>query len=176
MNVIFVQNTGVIVKAPHPCSCIPVFPTEPQWLEVHAAWPLWLHRRGRAKAITSCVINKRAHAAELSWHRNDWRMFDINSLVHWEIKIRFVKMRFLIMFYGLVSSDLLVIMPSVECHGSLLMICQHWFRRWLAADREQAITRVNVGPVSCRRHQATYCDLHLSHLANFEINYITRDT
>ena len=33
-----------------------------------------------------------------------------------------------------------------ECHGSPLMINQHYFRYWLGAIRQQAITWVNVHP------------------------------
>ena len=39
-----------------------------------------------------------------------------------------VKMLFSILFYWLVSSDLLMIMPSDECHCTYLKISQHWFR------------------------------------------------
>ena len=48
-----------------------------------------------------------------------WPLGDLNAIL---------KMEFSILFYWLVSSDLLVIMPSDECHRILLMISQHWFR------------------------------------------------
>ena len=40
----------------------------------------------------------------------------------------------------------LVKLPSNECHGTLLMISQHWFRKWLGAVRHQVITSDNVDP------------------------------
>ena len=54
------------------------------------------------------------------------------------------------MFYWLVPSDLLIIMPSDECHRTLLMISQQWFRWWLGAVRQQAITWSNVDSIPCR--------------------------
>ena len=36
-----------------------------------------------------------------------------------------------------------------ECHSTPLMISQHWFRYWLGAVRQQAITWDNVDPDSC---------------------------
>ena len=33
-----------------------------------------------------------------------------------------------------------------ECHWDLLMMSQHWFRYWLGAVRQQAITWINVDP------------------------------
>ena len=35
---------------------------------------------------------------------------------------------------------------SDKCHWTLLMISQHWFRQWLGAVRQQAITWANVDP------------------------------
>ena len=40
-------------------------------------------------------------------------------------------------------------LPSDECHKTLLMISQHWFRWWLGAVRQQAITWANVDPDLC---------------------------
>ena len=37
----------------------------------------------------------------------------------------------------------LVNSPLDECHSTLLMISQHWFRQWLVAVRQQAITWAN---------------------------------
>ena len=37
-------------------------------------------------------------------------------------------------------------LPSDECHKTVLMISQHWFRQWLGAVRQQAITWANVDP------------------------------
>ena len=36
-----------------------------------------------------------------------------------------------------------------ECHRTLLMISQHWFREWLGAVRQQAITWASVDSVLC---------------------------
>ena len=44
----------------------------------------------------------------------------------------------------------LVKLPSDECNWILPMISQHWFRWWLGAVRQQAITWVNVDPDLCR--------------------------
>ena len=44
----------------------------------------------------------------------------------------------------------LVKLPSDECNWILLMISQHWFRYWLGAVRQQAITWANVDPDLCR--------------------------
>ena len=41
-------------------------------------------------------------------------------------------------------------MPSDECHRILLMISQDWFRYWLGAVRQEAITWANVDSVPCR--------------------------
>ena len=41
-----------------------------------------------------------------------------------------------------------------ECHSTLLMISQHWFRKWLVAVRQQAITWANGDPDLCR-HMAS---------------------
>ena len=38
---------------------------------------------------------------------------------------------------------------SSECHKTPLMTSQHWFRYWLRAVRQQAITRSNVDPDIC---------------------------
>ena len=35
-------------------------------------------------------------------------------------------------------------LPLGDCHWTSLMISQHWFRRWLGADRQEAITWTNV--------------------------------
>ena len=53
----------------------------------------------------------------------------LNYLTHWSLGDLNVilKMQFSVLFYWLVSSDLLMIMPSDECHRALLMISQDWF-------------------------------------------------
>ena len=72
-------------------------------------------------------------------------------LTHWPLgdPNAILKMQFSILFYWLASSDLLMIMPSNKWHRTLLMINQHWFRWWLGAVRQQAITWANVDSVSC---------------------------
>ena len=45
-----------------------------------------------------------------------------------------------------ISGAFLVKLPSDECHNTLLMISQHWFRWWLGAVNQQAITWSNVDP------------------------------
>ena len=79
--------------------------------------------------------------AELCAHR----------LTHWPLGDLYVilKIQSSILFYWLVSSDLLMTMPSNETHGFLLTIAQHWSRLWLDAIRQQAITWANVDPVPC---------------------------
>ena len=44
-------------------------------------------------------------------------------------------------------------LPSDECNWILLMISQYWFRKWLGAVRQQAITWANVDP-DLYRHMA----------------------
>ena len=43
---------------------------------------------------------------------------------------------------------------SGECHNTSLIISQHWFRLWLGAVRQQAITWANIDIDLCR-HMAT---------------------
>ena len=59
-----------------------------------------------------------------------------------------------ILLYWLISSNLLMIMSSDECHRTLLMISQHWFRWWLGAIRQQAITWTSVDQ-DFRHHMAS---------------------
>ena len=40
-------------------------------------------------------------------------------------------------------------LASDECHNTSLMICLHWFRWWLGAVRQQAITWAYVDPNIC---------------------------
>ena len=69
-----------------------------------------------------------------------------HTLTHWPLGDLNVilKISFSILLYWLVSSNLLMIMSSDECHRTLLMISQHWFRQWLGAVRQQAITWTSV--------------------------------
>ena len=50
---------------------------------------------------------------------------------------------------------------SGKCYRTSLMITQHWFRLWLVAIRQQAITWANVDPDLCR------------HLASLSLNELT---
>ena len=89
----------------------------------------------------------RWHARYLASHckLTHWPLGDLDSL--W-------KVLFSILFYWLVSSHLLTIMPSDECHGTYLKISQNWFRQWLGAIRQQVITWANVDP-DLRHHMAS---------------------
>ena len=69
----------------------------------------------------------------------------------------------LILFYQLVPSDLFMLMPSYECHGTSMMIIQYWFMYWLGATRQQAITWANVDPVLCS---------HMMSLGHNELTYL----
>ena len=57
-------------------------------------------------------------------------------------------------------------LPSDECHWTLLMISQHWFRYWLGAVRQQAITWANVDSdpwrhmTSLGHNELIYCNLN----------------
>ena len=79
----------------------------------------------------------------------------LNVLTHWPLGDLDVilKIWFSIWFNWLLSSDLCMIMSSDNCHRSdrtLLMISQHWFRYWLGAFRQQAITWACVDQDPCR--------------------------
>ena len=63
--------------------------------------------------------------------------------------------------YGL-SLELPVKLLSGKCHGAALMISQHWFRWWLGAVRQQAITWANIDPDLCR-HMASPSQSDLKH-------------
>ena len=62
----------------------------------------------------------------------------------------------------------LVILPSVECHWTLLKISQHWFRWWLGALRRQTITGVNIHSDLCR-HMAS---VGHNDLRRFAVRYL----
>ena len=72
-------------------------------------------------------------------------------------------MQFSILCYWLLSWNLLVIMPSYECHTTLLMISQYWISYWLGAIRHQANTWASVVPV-------LYC--HMASLGHNELRYV----
>ena len=49
-----------------------------------------------------------------------------------------------------VSSDLPMMLPLDDCHGTLLMISQHWLRWWFGAGTHQDLTWANVHLDLCR--------------------------
>ena len=53
--------------------------------------------------------------------------------------------------HKIVAEISLMKLPSDECHWTLLMISQHWFRQWLGAVRQQALTWTNVDSDLCRQ-------------------------
>ena len=53
-------------------------------------------------------------------------------------------------------------LPSDEFHWTVLMISQHWFRLWLGAVRQQAITWAHVDPDFCH-HMASLGQNELTH-------------
>ena len=65
-----------------------------------------------------------------AWYTKECHMEICSMLTHWLLIDlgSILKMQFSILFYRLVFPDHLMIMPSGECHGTLLMISQLWFR------------------------------------------------
>ena len=57
---------------------------------------------------------------------------------------------FSIMICWFESSYLLTIMLSNECHRTLLMVSQHWFRQRLGGIMQQAVNLANFDPDLCR--------------------------
>ena len=57
----------------------------------------------------------------------------------------------------------LVKLYSNECQWTLLMVNQHWFRQWLGAVRQQAITWANVDPDLC---------CHMASLGHHELTLV----
>ena len=53
------------------------------------------------------------------------------------------------LFYWLMAVVSLVKLPSSEYHWTLVVISKHWFRSWLGAIRQQAITWTNIDPDLC---------------------------
>ena len=60
----------------------------------------------------------------------------------------------------------LVNLPTGDCHWTSLIISQHWFRWWLGAVRQQAITWANVDPDSCH-NMASLGHNELNRACNF---------
>ena len=65
-------------------------------------------------------LNSLLHCdAPWCWCLSDWSLGYLNLILEMQISVS---------FYWLVSSALLMIISSDECHRTLLMISQHWFR------------------------------------------------
>ena len=67
----------------------------------------------------------------------NWPLGGLNEIVDKQISS---------LFPWLMAELSLVKLPSGECHWTLLMTTQHWFRWWLGAIRQEAITWANVNP------------------------------
>ena len=65
----------------------------------------------------------------------------------------------------IVTDASLMKLPSDECKWILLMISQCWFRLWLGAIRQLAITGANVDSDLCR---------HMASLGHNELMYISK--
>ena len=91
----------------------------------------------------------------IHWRTQQPKLYIKKSLTHWPLGDldAILKLQFLILSYWLVSSHQLK-MPWDECQWTSAMINQHWFRKWLGAIRQQAITWSNVDLVPCR-HMAS---------------------
>ena len=74
--------------------------------------------------------------------------------------------------YRIVVWVLAVKFILAECHKTSLMISQHWFRQWLGAVRQQAITWANVDPGFCP-YMATlgHNELRTSTLSTLLLNF-----
>ena len=72
------------------------------------------------------------------WPQEIWAKTDMLWLTNWPLGDldAIIKMSFSLFLYWLASSDL-TIMSSNECHRTLQMISQHWFRIWPGAIRQQ---------------------------------------
>ena len=76
--------------------------------------------------------------------------------------IMILKVQFSNICYTESSQTLIVKLLSGECHRTHLMISQHWFRWWLGAIRQQAITLANVDLDLCC-HRATLARNEFKH-------------
>ena len=66
-------------------------------------------------------------------------------------------------FYKLISWALTVKLVLGECRWAPLIISQHWFRWWLGAIRQQAITWADIDPELCH-HMVSLGHNELTHL------------
>ena len=99
---------------------------EPVWTYHHwdfmALAEVQLHRKCSRYQCMKWVCKCICKIAHHLWGSNElthWPLGDLNVIL---------KMQSSILLYWLVSSNLLMIMSSDECHRTLLMISQHWFR------------------------------------------------
>ena len=65
-------------------------------------------------------------------------------------------------------------MSSDECHRTLLVISQHWFRYWLGAVRQQAITWTSVDQ-DLQRHMASLGSNVLNNMRNRSMKCVNRE-
>ena len=93
-------------------------------------WPLSIYwnreqvvRRVISASWRTCLNPQTSSLCSRSVYMNivltHWPLGDLDAIL---------KTQFSILFYWLVSSHCLVIMPWDECHGTSPMISQHWFR------------------------------------------------
>ena len=59
-------------------------------------------------------------------------------------------------------------LTSDECQWTLLVTSQHWFRKWLGAVRQQAVTRTNIDPDPCRHMASLYNVTCISSIENVQ--------
>ena len=130
------DSATVVTCAKYRCDRSSIFENEAFWIFIEF------------RIRSNYVLVGRAPGHD-EWHLEGYAQ---PRLTHWPLGDLNVilKMWFSILFFWLLSSDLLMIMPSDECHRTLLMISQHWFRWWLGAVRQQASTWANVDSVPCR--------------------------
>ena len=90
----------------------------------------------------------------LAWKGKRWTQQNSGTaaiLTHWPLgnhnEISYKKI--LRWFWLLMTMVSLVKLPLGDCQWTSLMISQHWFRQWLGALRQQAITWTNVDPDLC---------------------------
>ena len=85
------------------------------WLK-YVSWAYMYYILHLLPCILVCIfIMHQTHCT----HLTHWPLGDLNVIL---------KMSSSILLYWVVSSNLLTIMSSEECHRTLLMIRQHWFR------------------------------------------------
>ena len=75
------------------------------------------------------------------------------ALTYWPLTDMVINLKysFKTQVYGLMSWALLIELTLSECHRTPLLISQYWFRSWLGAVRQQAITWANIDPDPCHQ-------------------------